>query len=696
MDAMKAIYIEEANELLANLEISLLSLENNSGEKKYIEEIFRVMHTLKGNSSMFGLQHVAEFVHDLETIYDKVRNDEMVLNKDLIDTTFLCLDHIKVIIYDSDLQAQTNKENHVTLLQRISGFIQNPPSPENIREATGIKTQTFYILFEPAADIFENGTNPMFLVSELSSMGKSIAVPHFKVTPDSEINPNECFTYWEVYLETEKTENDIRDVFMFVQDNAIINIKELKVNGLLNHPGLKEYISKDIYNDVKINIEQLEKTFNEQENKMEEANKEQEEVTHESEQSVQTLTAFQETEHRPNSPKKEKTVSSIRVASDKLDELMNLVSELVTTQAGLSLFSDKLKNIELEPISENVEKLSRRLRDIAFGMTLIPINNMFGRFQRMVRDVSSSLGKEIEFITDGGETELDKSMIETLTDPLMHILRNSLDHGIETMDVRLAKGKNRSGTVTLKAFYSGVHVYIQVIDDGKGIDPNIIRQKAIAKGIVSAEDNLSEAQIFDLIFYPGFSTAEQVTEVSGRGVGMDVVKRNITELKGTIKVDSKIDEGTTLTIKLPLTLSIIDGLLVSIDAVRYIIPLAVITKCYLVNNADMFNNFNELLLLDGEQTPFINTRAEFGCKVETGGQSQLIVVNNGERKVGLSVDYIIGEYQAVVKPLGKHYRNQDFISGASILGDGTIALVLDSNKLIELHTNKLKMEESLC
>jgi two-component system chemotaxis sensor kinase CheA len=696
MDAMKAIYIEEANELLANLEISLLSLENNSNEKRFIEEIFRVMHTLKGNSSMFGLQHVAEFVHDLETIYDKVRNSEMELTKSLLDVTFLSLDHIKVIIHDSELQNTVNKENHSALLKSISGFIKDPAKVKTKELAKNVEKRTFYILFEPHGDIFKNGTNPMFLVSELTAMGRNIVVPHFNVTSNSDNALNECFTYWEIYLETEKSENDLRDVFMFVHDSANIAVRELRARGLLDNPDLVELISKDIYNNVKSDIDRLEQFINNNTGKMKELTKKNDTIIQEEEIVVQQPNANSDLDQKAGSLKKEKTVSSVRVASDKLDELMNLVSELVTTQAGLSLYADKVKNIELEPISENVEKLSRRLRDIAFGMTLIPINNMFSRFQRMVRDVSNSLGKEIEFLTDGGETELDKSMIETLTDPLMHILRNSLDHGIETGDVRVAKGKNRTGTVTLKAFYSGVYVYIQIVDDGKGIDPGLIRKKAIAKGLIKADDTLSESEIFDLIFYPGFSTAEQITEVSGRGVGMDVVKRNIAELKGIIKVDSRIDEGTTLTIKLPLTLSIIDGLLVSIDKVSYIIPLAVITKCYLVDNADMCSNFNELLLLDGEQTPFINTRAEFGSTVETKGQSQLIVVNNGERKVGLSVDYIIGEYQAVVKPLGKHYKNQDFISGASILGDGTIALVLDSNKIIELHTKKIKMEESLC
>jgi two-component system chemotaxis sensor kinase CheA len=372
---------------------------------------------------------------------------------------------------------------------------------------------------------------------------------------------------------------------------------------------------------------------------------------------------------------------------------MNLVSELVTTQASLTLYNQKFETPELEIISENIEKLSRRLRDIAFGMTLVPINNMFGRFQRLVRDVSLALNKEVQFVTEGGETELDKSIIETLTDPLMHIIRNSLDHGLELPEAREKLGKPRKGTVKLKAFYSGISVYIQIIDDGKGIDAEVIREKAISKGFMKPDDVLSDKEIFDFIFYPGFSTAAVVTDISGRGVGMDVVKRNISELKGSILVESKVNIGTTLTIKLPLSLSIIDGLLVDVANVYYIIPLSVVDKCYEVDNKQMMNNFNELLVLDDKQIPFINIRKEFGYSPLSGSEkSQIIVVSDADRKVGISVDHIVGEYQAVVKPIGKYYKNQDFISGATILGDGSIALVMDSHKIIDLYTEHVKYE----
>ncbi|WP_317898011.1 chemotaxis protein CheA [Aurantibacillus circumpalustris] len=685
MDAMRVTYLEEANDLLSNLERALLALETNSNDKSYIEEVFRVMHTLKGNSSMFGLPLIAEFVHDLETIYDKIRVGEMALSKDLLDCTFLCLDHLKIIIHDSDLNNQINRDNHENLIHQITDFINQKKSDDTSKNSENIQPslKTFHITFEPQPTIFENGTNPLFLLAEIASMGKSQAIPHFKsISKLTDYSVDSCFTYWDIYLETEKTDKDIMDVFVFVEDCSKIEITELPGINLLNNTTFTDLISKNQYQDLKTDKEEITSL----------ATSLLTEVKPETAKQEVAVKTTEKTEIVAKG-KKEKTISSIRVSSDKLDELMNLVSELVTTQAGLSLFVANNKIAELELITENVEKLSRRLRDTAFGMTLVPINNMFGRFQRMVRDVSGVLGKEIEFITEGGETELDKTIIETLTDPLMHILRNSLDHGVEKGEERIAKGKPASGKVILKAFYSGVFVYIQITDDGKGIDVEAVRAKAISKGIIKATDYLSEKEVFDLIFYPGFSTAQKVTDVSGRGVGMDVVKRNITDLKGSIIVDSKINEGTTLTIKLPLTLSIIDGLLVSIDSVNYIIPLSVITKCFSVNNKDMIGSFNNLIVLDEEQVPFIHLREEFGYNSLAAGQSQMIVVNNGERKVGISVDNIIGEYQAVVKPLGKYYKKQDFVSGASILGDGTIALVLDTNKVIDLYTQNTQKEE---
>ncbi|MFW6369921.1 MAG: chemotaxis protein CheA, partial [Bacteroidota bacterium] len=384
---------------------------------------------------------------------------------------------------------------------------------------------------------------------------------------------------------------------------------------------------------------------------------------------------------------RENRISSIRVASDKLDQLMNLVSELVTTQARLSLYSEKDGQPELMGISENVQKLSRQLRDIAFSIVLIPIENMLTRFHRLIRDLSNELKKEVDFYTEGTDTELDKTIIENLSDPLMHIVRNSIDHGIETPSNREKAGKPRRGQIKLKAFYSGANVHIQISDDGAGIDPAAIREKAIQKGIILPEASLSKKEILDLIFLPGFSTAKNITDVSGRGVGMDVVKRKIADIRGEVEVDSEVGAGTILTIKLPLTLSIIDGLLVKVGDSNYVIPLTAVDKIYAAEHEKLINTFNNIIVLDGKQVPYLYLRSEFGMPESDLKTEQVVVVRYEDKRIGLAVDNVVGEYQAVLKPLGKHYKDQDIISGATILGDGTVALVMDTNKAIRQFSN---------
>jgi two-component system chemotaxis sensor kinase CheA len=465
------------------------------------------------------------------------------------------------------------------------------------------------------------------------------------------------------------------EVFLFVENDSELKVEKICDYNLVAAQESKDFIKRlsEFDTDELIDLPELKKLII--------ATPEQAEIN---------LTKNETLED--SSRVKEKNISSIRVASIKLDALMSIVSELVTTQAGLSLFAEKNSSPELEIITENIEKLSRQLRDVAFGMTLIPIKTIMGRFQRLVRDVADDLGKTINFKIEGDETELDKNIIESLTDPLMHILRNSLDHGIENGKVRTENGKPEAGNILFRAFYSGANVYLEIKDDGKGIDPAIIKAKAISKGIIHEDANLSEKEILELIFYPGFSTAKKITDVSGRGVGMDVVQRNIENLRGEVEISSLINQGTTITIKLPLTLSIIDGLLVVIGNVSYVLPLAVVDKCYEVEYAKLENNFNKVLILDGLQIPFLNLRDEFVVKEDKPEVSQIIVVHKGERKVGITIDDIVGEYQAVLKPIGKYYKNQDYISGATILGDGTIALVLDTNKIINRFANTIESQ----
>lgn len=673
MSGIESVYQEEVIELLEKLESSLLLLEITPTDDELIEDIFRSMHTIKGSSSMFGYDNVAAFVHNLESIYDYVREGSIEATKQLIDITLSSLDHIKKIVNDTDLQDEKNQENHETLTKKILSLMGEKVAlipeielePKEIEKPT---ITTFYISFIPNENIFKDGTNPLFLLDELYELGDCEIFPRFKeIKTIEEFNPTKCSSYWEILIATKVSKNELLDVFLFVEGDSEIIIEQLCNFNLLTLAEAKPIIKQlsKMEDNKPFNLDELKNIIK---NTVEE-------------QPLITPTPKLQ-EKTTVVAKEQKNIQSIRVASDKLDSLMSIVSELVTTQASLSLYAETNVTPELEVISENVEKLSRLLRDTAFGMTLIPIKNIMSRFQRLVRDVSNDLGKTINFKIEGDETELDKNIIESLTDPLMHILRNSLDHGIESEEERTKNNKPVTGNILFKAFYSGASVHIQIKDDGKGIDSEAVREKAIARGLTTEDAVLTEKEIFDFIFYPGFSTTEQVTEVSGRGVGMDVVKRNINELRGDVEITSTVGIGTTITIKLPLTLSIIDGLLVKIGNSNYVVPLSVVEKCYELPYSDLQNNFNNLLLLDEEQVPYINTRKEFQIEDETPEVTQIIVVNDGEKRVGITVDSIIDEYQAVLKPIGKYYKNQEYISGATILGDGTIALVIDTNKII--------------
>ncbi len=690
MDNMKAVYLEEASELLDKLEGALLQLDETPEEKSIIEEVFRIMHTLKGNSSMFGFIKIAEFIHNLETVYDLIRTGKQQVSKDLIDVTLASMDHIKQIVDDHELQDDANKDRHENLTTQImayTGETEKPVEEAKPTETTSNKgpdkKRTYYIHFKPGKSIVNDGNNPLYLIDELFSLGDCISLPYTDSVKDiKNINPTEVTTGWSIFLASEKAENEIKEVFVFVEANSIITVEVIAETNLLIENKTKDLLANTQLENKPFELSTLNLTTDKSPSKTEV-----EEKPKKKSLANKVKEAAKQKDQEPQV--KEKATSSIRVSSEKLDELMNLVSELITTQAALSLHTDKKVDAELETIAENVEKLSRQLRDIAFGMTLVPISNMFGRFQRMIRDISSELGKDIAFITEGGDTELDKSIIESLTDPLMHILRNSLDHGIESNEQREKLGKSAKGSIVLRAYYSGTNVNVEVKDDGKGINTEIIRTKAIEKGVIEESAVLSEKEIFNLIFHAGFSTAAVVTDVSGRGVGMDVVRRSINALRGEIDIESTVDVGTTLTISLPLTLSIIDGLLVHLGDGSFVIPLASIDKCYTYRNALDVNKFTGILELDNNQIPFIDLRETFEIEDERGADltKQIVVVNNGKSQVALICDHIVGEYQAVIKPLGVYFKEQDYISGSTILGDGTIALVFDTNRLIRKYVD---------
>jgi len=671
IDKFKAKFIEESNDNVHDLEEALLLLEKDTTNREIIERIFRAMHTLKGGGAMFGFNQLSEFTHHLETVFDLVRNDKLAITEDIISLTFESIDHIKHMLEVGDVDDKDELTNQATFIQRVQRISNSESKASEVVESKIDESQvkddgskTYLIHIKPNEEILRNGTNPFYLLDDLHAMGSAEVVAFSeKVPPLHQFSPVNSYCHWQVVLNTSESVNDIKDVFIFVEDECEIEISELGKGNLLEHEPIVALVT--------------------------EASKLQKALV--KEQLIQLASATNGEPKKDAKKKvqlKEHKISSIRVNSTKIDELVNLVSELVTIQAQLNLFAENDGNPVALALAENIQKLSRQLRDNAFEISLIPLQSELMRFQRLVRDLSKELGKEIDFIIEGGDIELDKNIIEHLTDPLLHIIRNSVDHGIEMPDERIKKGKSPKGSILFKAYYSGASVIVEVTDDGKGIDPEFIKNKAIAKGLINSKMELSSKELFELVFLSGFSTKEKVTDVSGRGVGMDVVKKKIGEIRGEVSLDSEMGKGTTLTLELPMTLSIIDGLLVKVSNNQYVIPIASIEKIFALDTVDFGNTFNHVVNIEDEQYPFIDLRETFETTVLNKGTEQLILVKYEDRKVGILVDQVIGEYQTVVKPMGRFLKKQENISGASIMGDGTIALVIDTNRLI--HNNAIK------
>jgi two-component system, chemotaxis family, sensor kinase CheA len=652
-DKLIDTFLNEANDLIIDIEKSLLELKKTTDNKECISGIFRAMHTLKGAAGMFGFELIKNITHYLENIYQAIREEKRVLDHVTIEITFRTVDQLRSLLQSStpDIEPHEYREL-LDDIQELDGVQTIPHLPAAASNAE----KTFYINFVPRKEILRNGTNPLYLVDDLLAIGHGVALPYFRALPSVELlDAADCFIAFEVILSTEKSVDEIQSVFLFIDGDCELEIKTIASGNAIKDLSTEHHPFVNRNADQALGFDVIKKTI-------EKGNQEK----------------ASEAVRKSIRPK----ATNIRVDSDRLDDLMNLVSELVTTQARLSLFSTGNRSAELTTITENIEKITRRLRDNTFTMTLVPLDSLAVRFQRLVNDLSKELGKEIEFRASGLDTKIDKSMIEKLVDPILHLLRNCIDHGIESTAVRVAGSKDSKGTITIKSYYSGSNVVIEISDDGAGIDVAKVRSKAIAQGLIGAETSLSHRELTELIFHAGLSTANKVTSVSGRGVGMDVVKRNINEVRGEIEVLSIEGQGTTFIISLPLTLSILDGLLVKIGDADFIFPLNTVTKCYEVTTRQLESAFNNWIALDGERVPFIYLRESFGITIDKPVYSQVIIVPFDGKNVGIAVDKIIGEYQAVLKPLGQLYKEQDEFSGATILGDGSVALMLDTHKVI--------------
>ena len=685
IDAHRQAFVEEAAELLSELEASLLELETDPDNSELIAKVFRALHTIKGSSAMFGYDEITMFTHDIENVYDHIRNGEIKINKEIIDLTLAARDQIGLMLSSSNGQGNVDEKVTKEIIESFRKIVnqynfnagKEAKEPEHkptiINETVSGKHETYYIKFKPAENIFLTGTNPVMLLNELRELGRAFMLACYNDMPGFEyMNPEKCYASWEIILNTDKGTDAIKDVFIFVEDQCEIKIEKIdKENKLGNEEDFNDF-KKLVFDVAKVKKAEILHLLAEFESSTTQVqfNRVQNSVN-------KKIKEASETHHENDS------ASSIRVSSEKLDELVNLVGELVTTQARLSQIAFNSTDLNIISLSEEVERITWSLRDSALNIRMLPIGTTFSKFKRLVRDLSKELGKQVELTTEGAETELDKTVIEKLNDPLIHIIRNSIDHGIEKPEERKAKGKSPTGTVRLSASQSGGNVLIKISDDGKGMNKERIKAKAIRTGLIPENTELSELELLSLIFAPGFSTAEKVTNVSGRGVGMDVVKKAIEALRGTVEISSG-NSGTTITLKLPLTLAIIDGLLVKIDNDYYVLPLSSVEECIELTEADIMKaHGRHIVNVRGGIIPYINLRERFGITSPPPGIQQIVVAQINSNKVGFVVDQVIGQHQTVLKSLGRYYKNVDGVSGATIMGDGSVALILDINRLLE-------------
>ncbi|MBV8650172.1 MAG: chemotaxis protein CheA, partial [Alphaproteobacteria bacterium] len=672
---------QEAQELLEQLEQALLDLEHAPSNMELVDSAFRALHTIKGSGAMFGFDAVAAFTHHVETAFDLVRKGKVASSPELIAVTLAAKDRMRLLIEQPDNADEAAGE---AILRDLKSIVEGAGPNDAAASAPGAAAATpepsgpsrWRIRFHLARDAMAMGTNPLLLLDELRGLGTATVTARTdRIPPVGELSPTDCHLGWDVVLSTEKPRAAIEDVFMFVIDDMELEIEPIaadaddkRIGEILVERGDVKPAAVDaaLANQRPVG-ELLVKAGSVSEEKLASALAEQQHLR--SEAKVATAA---------------KTSDSIRVPAERLDELMDRVGELVIAQSRLAQVAATSRDGQVKAVGEEIERLVLELRDITMGVRTVPIGSLFGRFRRLIHDLTRDLGKEIELTTVGEETELDKTVIERLNDPLIHLIRNACDHGLEKPEGRAEAGKPARGHITLSARHSGAEVLVSIVDDGRGLDRARIQARAEENGLIAPGQKLSDNELFQLIFQPGFSTAKEVTSLSGRGVGMDVVKRTIEALRGKIDIASTPGKGTEVTLRLPLTLAIIDGLLVRVGKGRYVIPLSAVEECVeLSAEEDARSKGRSFLNIRDDLVPFLRLRELFNATTPPDRFQKVVIVSSGDLRVGLVVDQVIGDHQTVIKSLSKLHADVDTFSGATILGDGSVALILDIAHLVD-------------
>jgi two-component system chemotaxis sensor kinase CheA len=640
MQRFHAAFFEEVAEHLTAMETGLLALEHMPDDRETLHTIFRAAHSIKGASGTFGFNDVAHFTHDLESLLDRLREGRTTLNGELIELLLRSSDALGGLVAAAKAnESPPDVDALLNELRRAQGDDRTAPPPPT--STANHRTSSEYVVrFRPGADILRFGMDPLLILRDLASLGDvdRIELDVSRLPPLAELSPEQCCLAWTLRLRTTRPLDDVRAVFMFVEDVSEVVI---------------EAAAKE--EPMPVSVDERDRAA-----------------------------------AKPaRSPVLES--SSIRVSVEKVDELINLAGELVIAHSMVNQALSEMPREALPVLQEALDTMSRSVRDIqehVMGVRMVPLATVFRRFPRLVRDLSTNLGKQIRVDICGEDTELDKQVIERIGDPLTHLVRNAIDHGIGSPEERIAAGKPAEGRLCLRAFQEGANVVIEVADDGRGLDAERIRRKAVAQGLIGPDEALSEEQIHNLIFAPGLSTAEKVSDVSGRGVGMDVVKQNVEALNGSTRIRSQRGEGTTLQIRLPLTMAIVEGLAVALDRDLFILPLLAVVESLQPTPSQVrtIPGQGDVVVVRGEVVPLLRLHQALSVAAVTSDPCQglVVFVENHGAKLGLLVDEVVGQMQVVMKNLETNYRKVEGIAGATILGDGQVAFILDVAGLARL------------
>ena len=706
MDELISTFVTESRDMLAEMEAGLLRLEQDPADRARLDAIFRAAHTIKGGAGVVECAFIERFTHQIENLLDLLRTGALPVSGPLATLLLACCDHLAVLL---DTLAAGLAEPDAASLARGAALTAEltahlpppaaavPVAPPPAVHASGgglVSTDGWHISVRFGREVLRNGMDPLAFLRYLATLGEIVFVETVAdaLPPAAQMDPECCYLGFEIRFLTDASKAEIENVFDFVRDECTLNILPPRAR-IGDYLALIEALPEDSMRlgEMLVHCGALTRAELEEGLARQRAPAGAPDAGAEPPPPLGQVLIAQQVVHREvvdaavsrqDAIKERKAFDArmVRVRADKLDQLIDLVGELVIAGAGTKLLARKSAQSELVESASVLGRLVENIRDAALQLRMVQIGDTFNRFNRVVRDAAHELGKEIALVITGGDTELDKSVVEKLGDPLMHLVRNALDHGIEPAAVRAEHGKPPLGTVRLNAFHDSGSIVIEVSDDGAGLPRERIRRKALERGLIDADAVLTEQEIINLIFEPGFSTAEQVTNISGRGVGMDVVRRNIQSLRGTVDVRTAEGAGSTFSIRLPLTLAIIDGFLTGVGPAAYVVPLDSVVECI---EFDDVGNTRSYLNLRGEVLPFVRLREIFAIAGDVPQRQNAVIVQYGGRKAGLVVDALLGEFQTVIKPLGALFRNIRGIGGSTILGSGEVALILDVPALIE-------------